>query len=326
MKKSTKIILPALALLVLGTTAAATGTVAWFAANGVVSATGMQVRCATSKNLLIANVNPKEVSGGTWEKDVNYGASVKTVKDTITELSPSSTAPTVLGDNTKTDTSGGKFFYASGAGTIDAVSGAVLKGAKVDIAEQSKNRYVQHEFWLANSATADMAIAISSFKITTTDPDNIVDAAITKSLRVGIVYEDKVADTNWVKIYSVLTGFTAEYQGLIAATNSLNTTVKPYTDGDTSTAVSATVKPTLYSTVIDPENKKMDSMGKIESTTHAVTNETELTWSKLDVYVWYEGQDASCTSNNALTVENLSLELSFQADALPTDQTPSQGQ
>ena len=53
MKKSTKIILPALALLVLGTTAAATGTVAWFAANGVVSATGMEVQCDVSKNLLI---------------------------------------------------------------------------------------------------------------------------------------------------------------------------------------------------------------------------------------------------------------------------------
>ena len=54
MKKSTKIILPALALLVLGTTAAATSTVAWFAANGTVSATGMQVQCATSKNLIIS--------------------------------------------------------------------------------------------------------------------------------------------------------------------------------------------------------------------------------------------------------------------------------
>lgn len=316
MKKSTKIILPALALLVLGTTAAATGTVAWFAANGVVTATGMQVKCATSKNLLIANVDPKASTTTNWTKDVNYGASVKTVKDTLKELSPSSTAVSVLKDNAKTDAAGGKFFYANGTGKIDAVSGAVLNGAEVAIAKQEDNRYIQHNFWLANSATADMDISISSFKVTASD--NTLDAPITKALRVGIVYEDKVKGENWVKIYSVLDGFTTPYQGLIATAASLNTTAAPYKDGESdSTAVSETVTPTLYSTAINETTK--DAMGSIKSTITAVGSEKDLTWSKLDVYIWYEGQDASCTSNNALTVENISLELSFQADAKPAN-------
>ena len=41
--KKTKIIIPALGLLLLSTAASVTGTVAWFAANATVSATGMQV-------------------------------------------------------------------------------------------------------------------------------------------------------------------------------------------------------------------------------------------------------------------------------------------
>ena len=41
--KKTKVIIPALGLLLLSTAASVTGTVAWFAANATVSATGMQV-------------------------------------------------------------------------------------------------------------------------------------------------------------------------------------------------------------------------------------------------------------------------------------------
>ena len=53
MKKS-KIIAPALGVLVLSTAASITGTVAWFTANNSVSVTGMVVKTKVSSNILIA--------------------------------------------------------------------------------------------------------------------------------------------------------------------------------------------------------------------------------------------------------------------------------
>ena len=52
--KKTKIIIPAMGLLLLGTAASVTGTVAWFSMNTSVKITGMQVKTKVSNNLLIA--------------------------------------------------------------------------------------------------------------------------------------------------------------------------------------------------------------------------------------------------------------------------------
>ena len=52
--KKTKIVIPALGLLLLSTAASVTGTVAWFSANTQVTVAGMQVKTSVSSNLLIA--------------------------------------------------------------------------------------------------------------------------------------------------------------------------------------------------------------------------------------------------------------------------------
>ena len=62
--KKTKIIIPALGMLLLSTAASVTGTVAWFAMNNTVSATGMQVTAKTDAVFL-------EIKGS---EDANYGA------------------------------------------------------------------------------------------------------------------------------------------------------------------------------------------------------------------------------------------------------------
>lgn len=309
MKKSTKIILPALAVLVLGTAAAATGTVAWFAANGVVSASGMLVECSTSKNLLISNIDPENSTAAQFIEGSTFGASVETAKTGKKTLSPSSTSTNVLKSETP------KFYYV--ADKISAVSGAALVGAKITEGTEEKNYFVEHDFWLANSAPADMDIAIKSLTATDKD-DNPLTKAITKSLRVGVVYNDKVAGANWGKIYTVVEGATTSYQGFIKATETGITTVSTGASvayEDATGAISEAVTATLASSVIDPASSKLDSMGSIKSTTTAVTDAKGYTWSAVKVFVWYEGQDAACTSNNALSIEEVKLSISFQADA-----------
>ena len=53
--KKTKIIVPALGMLLLSTAASVTGTVAWFAANAQVTATGMQISAKTNTTFLLVS-------------------------------------------------------------------------------------------------------------------------------------------------------------------------------------------------------------------------------------------------------------------------------
>lgn len=51
--KKTKVIVPALGILLLSTAASVTGTVAWFSSNSNVDATGMNVKARTDSNFLV---------------------------------------------------------------------------------------------------------------------------------------------------------------------------------------------------------------------------------------------------------------------------------
>ena len=51
--KKTKIIIPALGMLLLSTAASVTGTVAWFSANSQVSATGLQIQAKSNETFLL---------------------------------------------------------------------------------------------------------------------------------------------------------------------------------------------------------------------------------------------------------------------------------
>ena len=53
--KKTKVIIPALGILLLSTAASVTGTVAWFSANSTVYANGMQVKAKAESALVISN-------------------------------------------------------------------------------------------------------------------------------------------------------------------------------------------------------------------------------------------------------------------------------
>ena len=55
--KKTKVIIPAMGLLVLSTAASITGTVAWFSVNNKVTVSGMTARTSVSSNLLISEDN-----------------------------------------------------------------------------------------------------------------------------------------------------------------------------------------------------------------------------------------------------------------------------
>ena len=96
MKKS-KILAPALGVLVLSTAASISGTVAWFTANNSVQVTGMSVKTRVGSNLLIADRSTANAS------DDVYGTELEQEKEDL-YLEPVSTVD------------GETFFYHSAAG------------------------------------------------------------------------------------------------------------------------------------------------------------------------------------------------------------------
>lgn len=331
MKKSTKIILPALALLVLGTTAAATSTVAWFAANGTVKATGMEVVCQTSHNLIISNTDPNTFTDGA---ENYYGSSVASANDRAANLMPASTGATVLEAKTPgyvkgnkystTDSAADKFFYTKEATTIDAVSGNVVAGSEIvatTASEVANTHFAQHDFWVANSAKSVMQIKIDDLKVTTKTGAKL-EKAITKALRVGIVYQDRTVTVSgsengmWSGIYHAspndpIKEATLSYQGFIKGG-----TIGAVPNGDGTTYMDNGQSPAamseLVSSTLVPDNADI-IIGKIKSTETAVSSAADYEWSKFTVYVWYEGQDKNCTSNNAMSIEDVKIELALTA-------------
>lgn len=92
MKKS-KILVPALAMLVMSTAATVTGTVAWFSANSTVTATNMTVKAKANENLLISKSSDVNGSSVASPAKLTGGKSTQTFAPTgdAPELNPTST-------------------------------------------------------------------------------------------------------------------------------------------------------------------------------------------------------------------------------------------
>ena len=259
MKKSTKIILPALALLVLGTTAAATGTVAWFASNGLVSATGMEVQCSTSKNLLISNKDPKE-SG--WGND-NYGTTVASLHSTVSELSPSSTTSSLI-------RSGNPSYYSVDS-KVDAVTGGIVVDSVVSATTEGAG-FVKHSFWLAAQSLTDLSLKIKSFNVNTP-----VNDFISQSLRFAYYYVDG-SDNTETKTHSEICyvgSGAGSYLGLKGAgkVTSVSSSEIKAKDGDNAEAtISESVTPKASADINGTE------LGKIKSTKEAKPSPSDYDW------------------------------------------------
>ena len=108
--KKTKVIIPALGILLLSTAASVTGTVAWFSSNASVSATGMSVKARTDEALVIG-------------KDVKVGSAITVDLSDVNE--DVSLIPITFSD--------GKYQYCSNGAEIDPLTGYRKDGAAVDL-------------------------------------------------------------------------------------------------------------------------------------------------------------------------------------------------
>ena len=256
--KKTKIIIPALALLLLGTAASVTGTVAWFSMNADVTATGMTVKAVAEQGIVISNK-----SNGT------YGPIAESVKDTTAELLPASTADLAHWWHAKSN---------------DPANHAAVAGTYTS-ANTEGTYYISHDFYIRSSAAEELeinsldvkSISVEDTRVAPEDEEDEGLQNLSKALRVGIQFEDS---TNYF-IYAPFTGATTSYS--------------VYNNGNDLIPVTAKSATTVSNDALITSLPSNTEAGQ-----HAV------------VYIWFEGEDENCISNNIKAVlEELTVSVEF---------------
>lgn len=247
-------------------------TFAWLSENRNVQAEGMQVQAETVKNLLISN-----------NQSTGYAVSATSsiASNDAATMSPASSIDTL--------SSGVLKFYAPNSETkanyINYATGALETGAEfVEVAPTSTvpvsgttYSVMKHTFWVkVDGQAADTLSNLYVSNIVVTRANT--QSNISKALRVAVA----CPTNNKVYFYSV-TGGQTTYLGISGTQDG--------TPAYTTSSVSASS--TFESTLI---------------LANTVTTTTPI---QIDVYVWYEGQDTNCTSENSLTIENLSVAITF---------------
>ncbi len=284
--KSSKKLIPAICLLLISAVLLGTSTYAWFTMNTTVSANGMEVSAVVPKSLVIST-----------EQDGSYSAAVDLGMGEAQKLYPASTtntinwyAPVDLLNNNVDPVTGGANLTPGNANatkfqqlTDFGVDGLLTDGEGEEVYAVKKTVYVKS----AEAGNEVYGLYVSSLKIIDKDMSAVADAAITKALRVAIVCGGKT-------IIFAPTGFDESCKPIASLTE-----IAGVDDGSqTGVAGSATV--------VD-----VADVGNTDGILIDNTTSVSASGQKIDIFIWYEGQDSNANNTNAINVEELSIEIGF---------------
>lgn len=188
--KKTKIIVPALGMLLLSTAASVTGTVAWFSANNKVNVTGMSVSTQVKGNLLIATSNSSDANYDAANLDATIPASLLEPVSTVNGSTFFYTTQKVKGDGSTTVETFASYTNDDNATTGNGVFNTAY-GTTGAVG------YVDYNFYIkATSDIANQNVIISDFNLLY-DGNALVTTAgkEDRAWRVA-VFADPVAETN----------------------------------------------------------------------------------------------------------------------------------
>ena len=290
-----KKLIPALCLLLISAILMGTSTYAWFSMNTQVTATGMQVKAVAESGLLINYVTTVGDSGWSNSSDTTSPA---------INLTPASTA-TITGNwfHNHSNSSSNAVDYVTDTWTALSITpattpaaagtnGARTLGTFVDgVSGDTLNAYVKYIYYIKSSSASAISIGGESDTYKELDIDKITITGqnadgldLCKSLRVGVVLGSTV------KIFAPFAGATGSYT----------------VGGATSYSVDAVG--TLTTTVTEfAANTDLMTTGSIPAVTSSSPTE-------VDIYVWFEGEDANCKSDNTEVLNNLSISVSFNLE------------
>ena len=263
--KKTKVIIPALGILLLSTAASVTGTVAWFSMTDTVTASGMLVQAKAEQGIVIANSTKAE-----------YLASVNASDSDVHALKPASTSDLVNWFHSLSTNAG----QANTQQKYDAITSA-----------QASTYYVSHQFYIRSSTGT--ALNNSKLVIDNVELNDATHQTLTNAIRVGITFKEQGA---------------SDYQGVYifapAYDEALNYNV--------TTAAGAYAAANMVQVTAQPTAQE------VESSVDEIPN-NQATGVEAKVFIWFEGEDASCISNNiSASLEELTVTVSFSY-ATPQD-------
>ena len=304
--KKTKIIVPALGMLLLSTAASVTGTVAWFAVNTSVTVTGLQVRAKAEGGIVIApyQITKSSVSNPTGEApnrtntktdyaianpDANAFKNTATNNLGLAELYPTSTSTAVTWYHATSDDVT-EYEAAGDYTTLSGLTGdgKILNGNGRESGDGALGLYSLDQYFLYNKYRVKCTSLADSYGLyirgIDVDVTGTNTAALNKSLRVAIK-----AGAGAVKFFAPL--YAADYAG------ALN-----YYNGTAATANASIIKGAAYT-----------SNNMLTATASEVVN----AGIDLEIWVYYEGEDENLKTINAdgVTCDQLNLEFTFATTA-----------
>lgn len=222
--KKTKIIIPAMGLLLLSTATTITGTVAWFSANGTVSATGMNVEVKSNASYLLIGNSANAATVKTGLSDTVAAAYV-TNNNTEKACYPAAytaSAATIGGVSLSADS----WYTASNGNSAHAADD--IKGVKA-VTEGDKDYMLTYKAWLTLSSDSE-DVTTKSIRVTFALASGD-DASVSAVVVIG-------SSTNKFSMNSSNNQFTTAAAVSLTKTTAVEVTSYVYIDGNSTNVYS----------------------------------------------------------------------------------------
>lgn len=274
MKKS-KIIVPALGILVLSTAAAVTGTVAWFTSNNTLSVTGMHAKVDAENGIVVSNE-----AKSTWATSAVAQHSGENESFLLTSTADLTSWYHNKSDDANDHTAAEDYTTLTvtkpAAGTQTANTGL----GTTTYNNQAKNVYLINRFYIQSASGLELTgqdIKVKNIAAA----GNTGSAELDKALRVAF------KSTQTFVIYAPFSGASLSYK--VAGASTATTIVDGSLDetGDVQTLLSNVTIPTF-----------------VQAGTGAL---------EFEVYVYFEGEDAAAKSANiTASLDDLTVSFEFE--------------
>ena len=288
--KKTKIIIPALGVLLLSTAASVTGTVAWFSMNNFVTASGMNIQAKAESGIVISD-----------EAQTSWTDSATASHNTALAVLPTSTADASSwvhsqSNNANSATSTGAYEMLD----IEVDAGRGYHDADDDQTYDNTEDFyfLKNSFYIKSSATALNAATIYITNVYASVSGSTNSGELNKALRV------LVKSGTTAKVFAPISGATATY-----------------------TVVTSVGNPNTTSSVTAIDSSATEGHVPAASQSFLASHDipafasTEPT--QVDIYVYFEGEDANCKSANLVaSLDTLQVSVKFGLQSVPDPANP----
>ena len=188
--KKTKIVIPALGLLLLSTAASVTGTVAWFSANATVTASALTIKASVDANLFIENGIVPAIDSVTHTSATLDGDGVTSTKVSPVDFDQTSgliaRIPATYSTAPDVANAGSAATWTTVATLSSGTSGAVTGASK-----SPSGTYVPKDYFVYGYVTiARKQTTASTFNLSATATVTYsVESQLNKAFRVGVLID-----------------------------------------------------------------------------------------------------------------------------------------